>query len=127
MADTAISGVALSDISPSLEPRHIDKQFSREGDVRYALQGSRKEDAVETRDLNPTSFSISKFREHPTHNLGSLALTGIVPAQPTRSDTVSSGSNVRFTCPGPTTHLYYPWDQQDCADVKTVPWARQAC
>jgi hypothetical protein len=111
LADTAISRTALSDISPSSGPRHMDKQFLQEGDLRYASQRSRKEDTIETRDLIPTGFSISKFRAHPTHNLGSLALTGIVPARPTRSDTVSSGSNVRFTCPGPTPHLYYPRGQ----------------
>jgi hypothetical protein len=127
LADTAISRIALSDTSPSLGPRHMDKQFSQEGDVRYASQRSWKEDAVKTHDLILTCFSISKFRAHPMHNLGILALTSIVPTRPTRSDTVSSGSNVRFTCPGPTPHLYYPRDQQDSADVKTVPRARQAC
>jgi hypothetical protein len=51
----------------------------------WRSQCSRKEGADKTCDLNFTSFSISKFWVHPTHNLGSLALAGIVPARPTRS------------------------------------------
>jgi Pao retrotransposon peptidase len=56
LADAIISRTASSEVSRSIGPRQMEKQFTREGDVWYASQRLEKEGAITTRDLDFTCF-----------------------------------------------------------------------